>query len=264
MVMHPLIDERMVEVIRRTGNAFEHTPERTGILEENHLPYDRRAENVVITGCQIPPLLPHVLGSLARIYDRTRFSYTFLSRELCCGNYIYRPAVAARDEEALAACRELSREFLSENLRAARELGARRLVIFCSPCYPIYKHSFPGEDIVFYPATLAEIINQASLEESIDYYPGCYRLHRRLSPAPMDLESTEEVFSHIKGLEIHHIKARQCCYKPEGASHMMKSRETGTMVHVCTGCYGQALANLPEGDEREVLMLPELVERALV
>lgn len=44
---------------------------------------------------------------------------------------------------------------------------------------------------------------------------------------------------------------------------MMESRETGTTVHVCTGCYGQALANLPEGDGREVLMLPELVERAL-
>ncbi|MDY6794886.1 MAG: hypothetical protein SWK76_06355 [Actinomycetota bacterium] len=67
----------------------------------------------------------------------------------------------------------------------------------------------------------------------------------------------------LKGWRVHRIKARQCCYKPEGASHMMESRETGTTVHVCTGCYGQALANLPEGDGREVLMLPELVERAL-
>ena len=89
--MHPLIDSKTVEPIRSTGNGVENLPDRTSVLEEKGLPYDRPAENVIISGCQIPALLPHVLSSLSRIYDQRRFSYTFLSKEYCCGAYLYRP-----------------------------------------------------------------------------------------------------------------------------------------------------------------------------
>lgn len=261
--MNPLIDENMVELIRSTGNTFEYLPQREGALEDNNLPYDRPAENVIISGCQLLALLPHVLCSLARLYDRAGFSYTFLSREYCCGNYLYRPAIAARDDAALAECRQLSREFLSLNMEAARGLGAQRLVIFCSPCYPIYKHALPEENIVFYPTTIAEAMQEVRYDGRIDYYPGCYRLHRRFAPVSMDLESTEEVFAKIEGLDINRIDAPKCCYKPEGVAHMMDSIETETMVHICTGCYGQALANRPEGSGTGILMLPEFVERVL-
>ncbi len=145
-----------------------------------------------------------------------------------------------------------------------RSWGARRLVIFCSPCYPIYRHAFPDEDIVFYPQAVAEAIGTIPFEKKIDYYAGCYRLHRRFSPIPMDLDSTEEVFSRLHGLEVNRIDAPQCCYKPEGRrTRLVQSVTTDTLVTVCTGCYGQALASLPPNGGTEVLMLPELVERAL-
>ena len=162
--MHPLINEDMVENIRNTGNAAADLPPRVEILEKHGLPYDREAENVIVTGCQILYLLPQVLSSLARVLQRGDSSYTFLSREYCCGNYLYRPAIKARDEAAMAGCRELSREFVDLNLSAARELGAKRLVIFCSPCYPIYKHAFPQEDIVFYPVAIAGAMGNGFLD----------------------------------------------------------------------------------------------------
>ncbi len=260
--MSGLIDERMVETIRETGNAAAGLPPRAEVLEKHGLPYDREAENVIVTGCQVLHLLPHVLASLARVLDRGGFSYTFLSREYCCGNYLYRPAIKARDEVALGQCRELSKEFVALNLMRADELGARRLVIFCSPCYPIYKHAFPDRDIVFYPRALVEALEKTPLDMEIDYYAGCYRLHRRFSPVPMDLQSTEEVFSRLEGLKVNRIDAPQCCYRPEGAAHIAASVRTDTLVTVCTGCYGQALTVLPAGGDVEVLMLPELVERA--
>jgi hypothetical protein len=261
--MNPLIDENMVETIRSTGNAYESMPDRAEVMERYGLPYDREAENVIVTGCQLLAALPQVLRSLANILQRGGLSFTFLSREYCCGNYLYRPAIAARDDDAISEVRELSREFVSGNISKAQELGAGRLIIFCSPCYPIYKHAFPQEDIIFYPVAIAEVMGTIPYREKIDYYAGCYRLHRKLSPVPMDLDSTEEVFSRLEGLEVHRIDAPQCCYKPEGAAHMIASVETGTLVHVCTGCYGQALASLPEGSGTETLMLPELVEKAL-
>ncbi|MEW6555641.1 MAG: (Fe-S)-binding protein [Actinomycetota bacterium] len=261
--MYPLIDEGMVATIRETGNTAAGLPPRSEVLEKHGLPCDREAENVIISGCQIIYLLPHILSSLSRVLERGGFSFTFLSREYCCGNYLYRPAIKARDDEAIAGCRELSKEFVSLNMLAAKELGARRLVIVCSPCYPIYKHAFPKEDIVFYPQAIAEAMGDLSCREDIDYYAGCYRLHRRFSPVPMDLDSTEEVFSRLDGLEINRIDAPQCCYKPEGAAHIARSITTGTLVTICSGCYGQAIASLPPGGGTEVLMLPELVERAL-
>ncbi len=261
--MHPLIDEGMVETIRNTGNAAAGLPPRVEILERHGLPYDREAENVIVTGCQVLYLLPHVISSLTRVLDAGDFSYTFLSQEYCCGNYLYRPAIRARDDDAIAFCRGLSKEFVALNLLAARELGAKRLVIFCSPCYPIYRHAFPEEDIVFYPAAMAEAMERMDHVEKIDYYAGCYRLHRKFSPVAMDLKSTEDVFSRLEGLEINRIDSPKCCYKPEGAAHIAASVTTGTLVTICTGCYGQALASLPPGSGTEVLMLPELVERTL-
>ncbi len=261
--MHPLIDPKAVELIRATGNGLENLPDRKSVLEEKNLPYDRPAENVIISGCQILSFLPQVLSSLASIYDRRGFSYTFLSKEYCCGNNLYRPAIKARDDAALDECRELSREFVAKNLEAAKDLGAKRLVIFCSPCYPIFKHALPGEDIIFYPVTLAEVMETILFEESIDYYAGCYKLHRKFSPVPMDLKSTNDVFAKLDGLDINRISAPQCCYKPEGTAHMMENIKTRLMVHICTGCYGQALVNLPPDKTTEVLMLPELVERAM-
>ncbi|MBC7254297.1 MAG: hypothetical protein H5T72_10070 [Actinobacteria bacterium] len=261
--MHPLIDENMVRNILETGNAAAGLPPRVEVLEKHGLPYDREAENVVISGCQVMYLLPQVIASLAWVLERGGMSFTFLSREYCCGNYLYRPAIQARDEEALEECRGLSRKFVSLNLEKARELGARRLVIFCSPCYPIYRHAFPEEEIIFYPRALAEVMREIPWEGDVDYYAGCYRLHRRFSPVPMDLESAEEVFSKMPGLRVNRIGAPSCCYKPEGITHLVDNLRTGMLVTICTGCYGQALASAPKEKGVEVVMLPQLVERAM-
>jgi len=260
--IHPLIDTEMVETIRATGKTSPSLPDRIPLLEKYRLPYDREAKNVIITGCQILVSLPEVLATLARFFDRTGLSYTFLSQEYCCGNYLYRPAIKARDEGALAACRELSREFLARNLARAEELQATRIIIFCSPCYPIYKHAFPEKEIVFYPAAIAEEMKPLRYEGEIDYYAGCYRLHRKFAPVPMDLASTDSVFSKMEGLRVNRIGAPQCCFTPAGLAHMIENVRTETMVHICTGCYQQAQANRPNDKPVRIMMLPEFVQMA--
>ena len=163
----------------------------------------------------------------------------------------------------MGECRELSKEFVSLNIQQAKSLGAKRLVIFCSPCYPIYKHAFPEENIVFYPVIMSEAMEPLNFSERIDYYAGCYKLHQKLAPVPMDLASTEEVFQKMEGLDIHRIDAPQCCFTPAGLSHMVENVRTKFMVYVCTGCHGQALNNLPKDSSTEVLMLPQFVERMM-
>jgi hypothetical protein len=260
---HPLIDPEMIQAIEDTGNTSRELPDRNLIFEQNKLPVDRPAENIVVTGCQIPGAFPHVLAALSRILDRGGISHTFLSREYCCGNNLYRPAIKAKDQEALEECRALSKKFVGRNIETMEKLGAKRLIIFCSPCYPIYKNSYPETDIVFYPQAIHEAMGRLSLKGTVDYYAGCYRLHKKFSPVPMDLASTNRVFESIDGLTVNRISAPVCCYKPEGVAHMMDNATTDLMVHVCTGCYIQALLNLPKDKNIRPLMLPELVDMAM-
>ena len=258
--MHPLVDEKMVELIRTTGNAKEAVPDRVERMEALGLPYDRPAENVVIMGCQNLTLMPEVIGKFARILSRGGLDYTFLSQEYCCGNYLYRPAIKAKDEEAMEACRALSKEFIGLNIEQAKKLGARRIILFCSPCYPIYKYASPEEEIIFYPQAIAEVMGDLAWPGAVDYYAGCYRLHRSFAPVPMDLKSTNDVFGRIEGLSLNRINAPACCFKPEGLSHMLSGVKTDCMVHICTGCYFQARFNMPEDRGVRVLMLPEFID----
>jgi len=120
-------------------------------------------------------------------------------------------------------------------------ISLERLIIFCSPCYPIYKHAFPNDNIIFYPEAIYEVMDIYDFDNSIDYYVGCYRLHKRFSPVPMDLKSTKNVFSKLKDLKINRISTPICCYKPKGLEHMLSNVKTKQMVYICTRCYGQAL-----------------------
>jgi hypothetical protein len=261
--MHKLIDASIVDHIRSTGNTSPAFPDRIPILEKHNLPFDRYAENVVISGCQILPTFPQLLGSLARIFDRKGLSYTFLSKEFCCGNNLYRPAIKEKNDEAMAECRTLSAEFVWNNIRQARDLGAKRIIIFCSPCFPIYRYAFPDENIIFYPAAIDELFEPMEVRENIDYYPGCYRLHRKFAPVAMDLDSTEKVLGKMAGLAVNRIGAPRCCFHPDGLAHMIGGVKTKTMLHVCTGCYGQALLHMPPDKGVDVMMLPDFVERVM-
>jgi len=257
--MHSLIDAGTVETIRTTGNTSNDLPDRVEIMEAHDLPYDQQAENVIITGCQILGAIPQILKTFTNVLDKGRINYTFLSKEFCCGNNLYRPAIKAKNEGAMAECRSLSKEFVGLNIEKARELGSQRIIIFCSPCYPIYKHAFPNDNIIFYPQAINEAITTLCCNKEIDYYAGCYRLHKKFSPVPMDLKSTNSVFNKIKGLSINRISAPACCYKPDGLNHMLNNIKTNYMLHICTGCYFQAILNMPEDRKVQVLMLPEFI-----
>jgi Fe-S oxidoreductase len=263
MALHPLIDPKMLDTIRQTGKTNEQLPDRVPLLEEYGLPYDREADSAVITGCQILAGLPGSLAALSRILEQGNVSHTFLSQEYCCGNNLYRPAIKARDEEALSELRSISKDFVAKNIELAETLSVKRLIIFCSPCYPIYKHAFPDMDILFYPAAIDEAVSTLSLDRKVDYYAGCYKLHKRFAPVPMDLKSTNHVLAKIDGLEINRIKAPACCYKPDGLAHMIDGVKTDCMVHICSGCYFQALLHMPKERGVTITMLPEFVEEAI-
>ncbi len=261
--MHSLIDSNTVDTIRKIGNASDTLPDRIEVMETHNLPFDQPAKNVIIAGCQIIGAMPQILKNFTEILDHGGITYTFLSKEYCCGNTLYRPAIKAKHKQAMTECRSLSKEFVGLNIEKVKGLGAQRIIIFCSPCYPIYKHAFPKENIIFYPQAINESISNMNWNGTIDYYAGCYRLHKKFSPVPMDLKSTNSVFKKRQNLSINRISAPDCCFKPDGLNHMLKNIKTKFMIHVCTGCYFQALLNISEGKDLKILMLPEFIHHLL-
>jgi hypothetical protein len=73
----------MVESIRSTGKAMSDLPDRKNILLDHGLPFDREAENVIITGCLVLSSLTHVIKALHKVLVAKGISHTFLSKEFC-------------------------------------------------------------------------------------------------------------------------------------------------------------------------------------
>ena len=259
--MVDLINKKMLEDIRNTG-CFTKNGEkkRIDLLDKYELPYDKKADNVVVTGCLNAFSLMFYVKHYANILDHYGVSYTCLSKEYCCGNYLYRPAIKVKDFDILNECKELSKEFVWKNIEQAKELGASRVIIFCPPCYPIYKEAYPEENVIFWPESVYEVMDTLKYDAKIDYYAGCYKLHKYFSDVPMDLKSTDDVLSKIEGLEINRIDAPDCCFKPNGLKYMVDNVETKQMVHICTGCYGMAKANVPKDKNVDIMMLSKFID----
>lgn len=258
--MKAFINHAMIALINKGGTASD-IGDRIDVLLKNGLPVDKNADNVIISGCLSIFMYPHVFRSLSNVLEKCGSSFTFLSKEYCCGSYLWRSALKAGDEEDWDECSKYSKQFIDRNIVQARNLGTKRIIVGCSMCYSIYKYLYPQENIVYYPEILAECLPKLWTDKKIDYYPGCYKFHRKLFPVPTDLVSTEQVFAKIQGLIIHRIEAKACCFKPAGIAHLVTNSCAETQVHVCTGCYSQAKKNVTK--DVEVLMLPELVERLI-
>lgn len=137
------------------------------------------------------------------MHENLKFSYTFFPKEYCCSNTLYRSAIKAKDEDAINECRLLCKEFIRLNIERAKELDSCRIICFCSPCYPIYRHAFPNKEIIFYPQAIDNTIAAAKWNKEIDYYAACCKLYKKFAPAPMDVKSTNSVFYKIKRLSAY-------------------------------------------------------------
>ena len=122
--MSSLVDQEMLKLINDKGCALN-LGDRMEILAEYKLPTDKRAENVIISGCVVLFRLPRILRSFANVLEDSGVSYTFLSEEYCCGNYLYRPAIKARDDKAIKECRVYSKQFIGRNIVRAKNWGQK-------------------------------------------------------------------------------------------------------------------------------------------
>ncbi len=262
-----MIDARQAEHIKQHG-AFKDSGEaRLKILkEEIGFRLDQPAEYVIIGGCFQPELMTGVFKALKILLDRLEVNYTMLSKEYCCGWMpIGQPAVMTRNDEDIAAFKNLSKDFLMENFKQADALGAKSIALFCGACepnYSNYKDLFKQEHIS-YVEMLDRHFKGGELNMEIDYYAGCYRFRRKITNEPIDVSPAERLLKKIKGLKVNYLNNTLCCYKPDQITRILESLNSNNIVNICTGCYHNLKGKVQSDKNVQVKMLPEILVEAL-
>jgi Fe-S oxidoreductase len=263
-----MIDEESIENIRKHGIASGTGEKRRQILVEEDIgfPIGKKAEHVIISGCLQPEGMPHVFRDLKKLLDYFKIDYTLLDKEHCCGWMpIGQPAVITKNEEDIARFKEISKEFIVENFKQAKELGAKSIVLFCGACEPNYTNykDLTELEVIPYHGLIDRYFKTGTLERKVDYYAGCYRFRRRTTDKPVDVEPAVRILKKIKGLEVNYIDNKLCCNIPPHREQIASAVQSDEVVNICTGCYYSLKGMLADKPEMKVKMLPEIVWEAI-
>lgn len=261
-----MIDQAQVENIKKFGVPGDSGETRLRILSEQiGFRMDGPAEYVIIAGCFQPGAMPGVLTAFKNLLELLEVDYTMLSKEYCCGWMpIGQPAVMTKNEEDIKEFKEISKAFIRENFRQAKELGAKSIALFCAACEPNYSNCKDETDLEFisYVELLSRHFGGGKLDMEIDYYPGCYRFRRKITEEPLGDDPTARILKKIEGLTVNEVDGKLCCYIPPHLEQLGESLAADNLVTICTGCYHNLNAMLQDREGLKVRMLPELVLEA--
>jgi Fe-S oxidoreductase len=258
-----VIDEKKVENIMRYGVCHDSGAGRAKVLFEGlGLMKDQKAEYIILSGCFPPERMPQAFRALKNFLDHFEVSYSFLSKEYCCGWMpLGQPAVMAKNEAEIARSKELSQGFVQENFKQAEALGAKSIVLFCAACEPTYSNcrGCTNLEVISFSQLLDRFFPGGRLPLDADYYAGCYRFRRRITQTALDVEPALRVLKKIEGLKVNCLDHNLCCYVPPHLEKLIDSLKTKTIITICTGCYNNLQQTLRNRGEYRVKMLPEVV-----
>jgi Fe-S oxidoreductase len=261
----PIESAAAYEKIRRLGSYVDHHEQRERLLRSGlRANVDKPAEYAVMTGCN-PLFSLTAVKSFLDLLRHFGVSYTFLSKEVCCGRpvregmFYNEPADAGEKRKY----DDFIRGSLLENVNQARELGAKAILNICPGCnmtWNLYGASL-GIDIVYYTEFLLGLYQKGMLEKAIDFYEGCHRVHK-LSPDSLErgIGGARELLSRIEGLKVNEISSAMCCR--DVPQEIFAKCTTDALVSPSQCCYSLLVTARPEKGPRATF-LGELLFEAL-
>lgn len=261
-------NEKMIAKIREGGVAqgADQAEERKRLLTED-LGYRtaEKAEYALIASCFNPLLEPQDMKAFAKLLEYYEVDYTLLPKEYCCGDPFYMHYVNEKHEGDLEQADELGKEFLDENLKQVRDIGASKILAYCAGCDMVFKRFSDNvpEEILWHPTLLARLFQGGKLELEADFYPGCHRYRQKLNNSLPDLDAVRTVLSRIEGLELNDIGGELCCMKPDELESLVPTIKHRTIITPCSGCTLFLRKALAEQGDYRVTMLSEVVWAAV-
>lgn len=208
--------EGLLKKMERDGTIFDVTQQRSMLLQSGMgFPVDKEVEWVVITGCYNLLLFTPVL-TFGKLLKEFGVSYTFLSKEYCCGHPLV--TEAEKEGKSLDEMRSLGqggKELMGKNLEAAKKLGAKGMVTVCPGClcmsqeYPLEN----GMEVIYIVDFISRYFQEGKLSMSLDFYEGCHKLHNHFPSFSLDMNGAKSLLNRIQGLEVNEIPRSLCCLK---------------------------------------------------
>ena len=257
-------DEAMKK-IELLGNFQDHREQRLRVLKIGlKVNTDIPSENVLLTGCHpLTALIP--VKSVSDVLTHYGVSFTFLSREHCCG---HQPLKQYFNEDSQESSRiriydDFARKSEYHNILKAKELGAKAIITICAGCNTMWNRlsKNQGLEIRHYLDLILDVFEQAHLEREIDFYEGCHRPHNFVPEFQNSIpEKSKRILACIEGLAFNELPAELCCrVAPE---KVMSLSRTGTIVTSSSCCYSY-LTRSCNADSPKVQFLGELLSESL-
>ena len=263
-----MLNQQMIANIRESGlvqGAAEAVNRDRILREEMGFRVADRAEYAVIASCYLPFMAPQDTKAFGNLLRHFKLDYSLLPREYCCGNLQYREALGDKSGEDMKQADLLGREFVEENLRQVRQLGASKIVTYCVGCdltYSRFKEAIP-EEILWYPTLFARLFRGGKLELEADYYAGCHYFYHRINSRLPDLDSPLAILNGIEGLKLNHLNHRLCCTRPKQMEALINSIKNKTIITPCYGCALYLQQALKDRGDYRVAMLAEVTWAAV-
>jgi len=260
-------EEELLQNIRQNGVYHDSGRNRRKILfEQIGVPADQKADYVILSGCHLPEGMPQVFSALKGFLEHFGVEYTFLSKEFCCGWLpLLQPAVMAKDERQVRIKKKTAESFAKQNLKQAENLGAKAVVTVCAACEPNYSELKSGTDpeILHYPQLLARFFDGGILNMNADYYQGCYRFRRMITPETLNVDSMEVLLQNIDQLRLNRIDDKWCCFVPKHMQVISNCIKNDIIITTCSGCMENLKKLSKEKENTKVKLLPEVVWESL-
>ena len=177
----------------------------------NGIEIARKADVLYFVGCYASYKQPEIARSAANILTKSNVKFTVLKDEKCCG------LPQMWNGEA-----KLGEKFVSSNVAAIRETGAKKVVATCPGCYMALRSDYPeitgnALDFEVYHMSefLADLVDKGGLEfkkinKRVTYHDPCH-----LGRYSKIYEQPRKVIEAIPGIEFAEMKRNRadsaCC-----------------------------------------------------
>lgn len=263
-----MAEEKHEVVIERIGNQSSslHAMELRRKMLQDLLsaPLDApNPEYVVITGCHGPFSLLH-LTYLTNLLRHLGVNFTFLAKELCCGNSYLKHVKKDEPPQMVEMLEQYSVGSMRQNISKAKELGTNKIITSCAGCTTRYNH-FLGDDgsieLIYYPQLLLKYVDSPELNGAINWYEACHKDHCT-SKYKIDTDCTRQLIGKIWGLEIREIP-NYCCLTEVGLKKLFEKADTGVIVTPTSCCFSNMRAKSNKMKGPRIKALTEVLGEAL-
>ena len=223
-------------------------------------PVQVKASFVIVLGCYVPFSMINPLLAFKNLMEHFEVDYSLLKFEHCCGGPLLHSVVQSEEVDEVEGLCYFAEKRLAHNVEQVLDLGGKYLVAFCPVCYVLFKKLIKDAktpEIITYGELLNKYFSGGTYHGAVDYYEGCYRFHKKISPVSYPRGVYKKMLEQIEGLEVHALNNDICCVNK--AERIVSSMSNHHLVNICTGCYFKTYAVSP----RRVKFFTELIWEAV-